>query len=483
MDENKKENVEKVVTKKKSNFVPSYNRKNEEPKKEDKKDKKIKSKITVIILALVLIIAIVISSVLLFRNTNKEIVTDYNKLMDDYGLSRLYNNGKSNSLDTVTKSEALKILLAVTMNTEDITKYMPDDLLYKITSTNNNENEEESNTINLDELFSSVEKKEEIKEEYENEYWVRYARSINFITDNEINTKNYNDKVTFGEIIKYISNAKTVIIGKNLDTELTPEFKNYDDFDNETKWRLSDLVKNGIIENSKSKIDLDKAVTKSTLNEMIINFVLKYNLITVGEDKVNINEEKMPENKDEFAYTLASVDKKVYETENYKANENYKNSIEVFPILKQYYEAINQQVEQYYNALLNINYETITTEELYISLVPNSMYIISEDEINTYVEYVKQNKIKVSGEAKVQNPIIYFDGQVYRARTKISYNIENADNLKNIFFKDIDSTYEKGKKTIYIDVPISSNQEVTSFYIIPETMSNMISGKITSIQE
>lgn len=472
------QNVIDTESKSRDNFVPSYNKKNKDTEtnnKKEKKEKRVKSKITFVLLAVILLTIIVIISTIILKGKNSNI-NNYDKLMNNYGLSKLYNNKTSNSSDYITKSEAMKMVIAITLNTTDITEYMPNDLLYKTTVIE--DEGESSDTISLDTLFRSNETTEKIDEEYENEYWVRYAKSINFIGDDEINSDNYNEKISYLDVLKYISKAKTSLLGKNLDIELEPEFKNYGEFDNETKWILSDLVRNEIIENTKSKLNVNKSTTKADFNEIIIKFVLKYNLITVGDERVNINEEKMPNNKDEFAYTLASVDKSVYEIENYRANENYKNAIDVYSTLKEYYEMINTKIEDYYNKLINIDYENIIVEDTYLSIVPNTMYIISEDEIKEYVEYVKQNKIKISGEAKVQNPIIYFDGNVYRVRTKLKYNIENADNLQNIFFKDVDTTYEKGEKIIYIDAPIAANSESTNFYIMPETISNMISGKV-----
>ena len=36
---------------------------------------------------------------------------------------------------------------------------------------------------------------------------------------------------------------------------------------------------------------------------------------------------------------------------------------------------------------------------------------------------VKTNKIKLAGSAKVQIPILYFDGTYYRVRTKLEFKI------------------------------------------------------------
>jgi len=219
-------------------------------------------------------------------------------------------------------------------------------------------------------------------------------------------------------------------------------------------------------------------MTKKEFNEILVKFIQKYNLITINEEKININEEKMPSNKDEFAYTLATVDKSVYEIQNYRANEKYKNARDSFADLKENYESINNSIQSYYNLILNIDYETID-DNFKSQLLNLAMYTIDEKIIDTYTEYVKENKIKVSGESKVQNPIIYFDGNTYRARTKITYEITNANELKNIFFADTDSTYDEKTKTTYIDVPIESLVNYSNyFYVKPEPINSIIAGKI-----
>ena len=106
------------------------------------------------------------------------------------------------------------------------------------------------------------------------------------------------------------------------------------------------------------------------------------------------------------------------------------------------------------------------------------MYMVTEEEIVKYVEYVKTNQIQITGEAQVQNPIIYFDGDNFRVRTKISYDIQNAINHENVLFKDTDTKYKLGKGKKYIDVPLYQNITKTTYYIIPTTISNIIAGSV-----
>ena len=482
--DNEKEKIQEVKQVKKSNFVPSYQKAKKEgnvehsknkKEKNSNKEKKLKSKITVIIISLLLIAIISVISLVVCNVLNKVNISDYDKLMDDYGFNALYNNNTSNPSEKVEKSEALKVIMSVALNTTDITEYMPTDMMYE--STKKETTSEETDSVNLDELFGSIDNLKKNEEKYKTEYYVRYAMAINFFNKKEITEQNFSDKITYIDAIRYLSYAKTKILGKNLDVDNIPSFKNYESFNNEQKWVLADAVYNGIIKDSKSKFNGNEKLTKKQLNEMIINFVLKYNLITINDEKININEDKMPSNKNDFPYTLSSIKKDIYEIPICKVNENYKTPREIFSSIKTNYESINQIVENYYNTLLNIDYETISKEDIYSKLIPSTMYITTEEEINSYIEYVKANKIKVKGTAKVQNPVIYFDGENYRVRTKLTYNIESAEELKNIFFKDVDTTYEKGEKVIYVDALFSTDDTLTNFYIVPTTIKDIIIKK------
>ena len=192
IDNTKEEKVEnkepekEVNKKKKSDFVPAYERKkvekeqkgitdkkvgktnkiksktttkkdkniSETKNEKDSKTKAIKSKITVILIALVVVVIVAISLALVYL-FNNENIEDYNRLMDDYGLSLLYNNQTSTSSEKITKSEAIKLVIGATLKTEDITSYMPDDMLYK---TNKVTQTESGESINLDELFNQISK-------------------------------------------------------------------------------------------------------------------------------------------------------------------------------------------------------------------------------------------------------------------------------------------------------------------------------------
>ena len=91
-----------------------------------------------------------------------------------------------------------------------------------------------------------------------------------------------------------------------------------------------------------------------------------------------------------------------------------------FTDLKPYYEQIISKVENYYNTILNIDYTTIETEKFKDTIKNLTISAVTADDYAEYVNYVKTNQIKISGTAKAQEPIIYFDGFHYRLRTNNS---------------------------------------------------------------
>src|SRR5699024_2310158 len=86
---------------------------------------------------------------------------------------------------------------------------------------------------------------------------------------------------------------------------------------------------------------------------------------------------------------------------------------------------------------------------------------------SNYVDYVIQNEIKIEGNAKVQMPIIYYDGMRYRVRVKLEFEILNSKTGKDILYMDINNSkedYQKQKYIMYVDVPLLV--EENSIYVI-----------------
>lgn len=97
-----------------------------------------------------------------------------------------------------------------------------------------------------------------------------------------------------------------------------------------------------------------------------------------------------------------------------------------------------------------------------------------------YVNYVKANQIKISGKAKAQEPIIYFDGFHYRLRTKLDFKIESSLTNENILFYDLASKskikYDNKEYSVIVDTLIGSAFGTGSYYAKLNTLDNIIVG-------
>ena len=124
---------------------------------------------------------------------------------------------------------------------------------------------------------------------------------------------------------------------------------------------------------------------------------------------------------------------------------------------------------------MNINYETITEEEISNKIKNMTVGLLNENEIKDYVEYVKANKIKLEGKATVQLPIVYYDGVEYRVRTQLEFEIKSSDTDLNILFLDVPNTQYTGKNfNCYVDVRLGKVFDNDNFYSALKPISTML---------
>lgn len=456
--ENKIEKTEKIDKVDNSKIVPSYkkagdtditNKNNKKRINKDKsnnnnkttKRKKI-SIVSIIIIAILIVSAII--GIYIFVNSKKYSAYEkYEENMKIYGFDKVYDNGSAKTSDSVTKSEAVKMVLAATYNVDDISGFA-----------------------------------KKVTDEYSNAIWVEYARTKEIINPDEINKDNADEKATYADVIRYFANAKTKLLGKTLDTETVPSIKDYENYKTDEKLAISDALQNKLITENIKKLDGYKKLYKGKLNEMIKNYVEKYNTITPMDEKINISAEKTPSNASDYPYTLASVDKSVYEKAFIKKDgkeADFKKPVEIYVDKKSVYEQIVYNAEGYYTELLNIDYKTITEEEFSKKISQYTISPASPSKIKEYVAYVKENKIRIEGTAKNQAPIFYFDGENYRARLKLDFKILYSDTKENILYRDFDykdftpsynAVYEKDEYTVYADVIFSGAYNSKLLYSI-----------------
>lgn len=431
-------------------FVPSY--KNEEErleirKKQDKKNKIIFT-ISIILIVIVAIAVIFLGYTLININYSK--YEKYEDKMDIYGFSQVYNNGKANTREKVTKSEAVKMIIACLYNVSEI-----------------------------DGIALPTE------ETYSNAIWVEYAIKQGIVTREEVNASNADDKVKYQEVLVWLYNIKAKILNIEPDTSANYNIKDINAYNADQQLAIYDLLNSEIIVTNTKRIDGKKKLYKGKLNELIVNFAEKYNTITVGDARININEDKIPSNANMYPYTLASVPKEIYEINFVNAQkEGFISPISYYPDNKQYYSQIKSYVENYYNYILTVDYNTISKEQIKRKLKKYVLEDFDDTKLDEYVNYVKDNHIKLNGKATAQLPCVYYDGQDYRVRVKLEIVVESSDTKDNILLYDLDGStisYNSNQITVYIDTIMNKNDTSETLFIKEGTIKPMIVKTSSSI--
>ena len=430
-------------------FVPSYQ--NEEERREEIKQNNKKYRIRTIlfsVLAIVDVAAVIVTS-LIIANINYSKYEKYEDKMDLYGFSQVYDNGRANTRDKVTKSEAVKMVLAC---------------LYNVSS--------------IEGIALPTE------ETYPNAIWVEYAIKQGFVTREEVNASNANDKVRYQEVLVWLYNIKAKALNVEPDTEDNFNVKDINAYNADQQLAIKDLLNSGVITVNTNKINGTQKLYKGKLNELIVNFAEEYNTITVGNSKININLEKIPSNADRYTYTLSNVNKDIYEIPFVNdGKDGFISPIDYYPANKQYFTQIKTYVEGYYDYLLTVDYNNISIQQMKRKLKKYAYVQFNDDELQKYVDYVKNNKIKLNGKSTAQFPCVYFDGQDYRVRVKLEIVVENSDTKENLLFGDTKTTYSDTQATIYIDAILAKNETSETLFVVNTPISKMVvknSGSVLS---
>lgn len=431
-------------------FVPSY--KNEEERLEIRKKQDKKNKI-IFTMSIILIVIVAIAVIFLgytLININYSKYEKYEDKMDIYGFSQVYNNGKANTREKVTKSEAVKMIIACLYNVSEI-----------------------------DGIALPTE------ETYSNAIWVEYAIKQGIVTREEVNASNADDKVKYQEVLVWLYNIKAKILNIEPDTSANYNIKDINAYNADQQLAIYDLLNSEIIVTNTKRIDGKKKLYKGKLNELIVNFAEKYNTITVGDARININEDKIPSNANMYPYTLASVQKEIYEINFVNAQkEGFISPISYYPDNKQYYSQIKSYVENYYNYILTVDYNTISKEQIKRKLKKYVLEDFDDTKLDEYVNYVKDNHIKLNGKATAQLPCVYYDGQDYRVRVKLEIVVESSDTKDNILLYDLDGStisYNSNQITVYIDTIMNKNDTSETLFIKEGTIKPMIVKTSSSI--
>lgn len=409
--------------------------KNKKTKVSTSKQKiRIKKKAMLLLVALLLVLIVAIIGIcygircLVITLKYKE----YTEKMYTYGLADLYDNKKATAIAKVSNDEMLKIVLTAVSGKKDI-----------------------------DEIYFSGDTKEEYK-------WLQFATDAGYT--NNINESNLKDKASKIETALTATRGVDALLGIELQqAELDMSKSKLAKFNTQEKEIIAKAVSMGIINNKNSSLS-DEPILKGELNKLVVTIVEKYATIYYKTmayneqgilEKQNINIvtdiDKMPENYKDYPYIIDSIPTEIYEYDFDIITERNSQTPKVaYQYMGDLYGQIDEIIVNHFNKLLNIDYTNITYEGFLDDIQGTVLYELTEKDVKPYVDYVKANKIKLSGRAEPLLPIIYNNGEQYIVRTKLTFNVLSSNTEYNLLFGDEDQKVKyNGKEiTMYVDVPM-----------------------------
>ena len=354
----------------------------------------------------------------------------YPEKMIQYGFNELYNNKKATAIQHVSNDEMLRVIIGALTNTKDITQ------LYYLADINSSKDQ-----------------------------WLEYSNylGINNVVEKE-DIKNQANRI---DSILFLVNAIEGLLNKNIEqTKLEMSNNVLSKFTKDEQILIAKAVNLGIIENKNSSIGNSKLL-KGELNKLVIQIVEKYATVYYGSNNLDILEgekqevhlvtdkTKLPSNSSEYPYIVDNIDKEIYEF-GYKVltNSTFKNPKETYKYMGDLYQQTDELLTRYFKDILNIDYKTITVENFLNNIQPEVVYELEPEEVKTYVDYVKEHKIKLEGKVTPLLPIMYNNGEQYVIRTKITFNVLNSDTEYNLLFGDESGSVKYTSKQIemYVDV-------------------------------
>lgn len=319
--------------------------------------------------------------------------------------------------------------------------------------------------------------------------------SLNKIDDNEylefkeiLGVQNLTDNVTKSEMVINITKFAITMLKLDISpAKLEMSEKTLAKFTEDEKEIIGQAITMGLIKNKDSEVS-NNYIIKGNLNKIIITLVEKY--ATVYPETIKFNEEgtlekqdvnivtenaKKPKNYKEFPYIVDNIQNRVYETDFVnKKDYNYQKPTEVYSMIGNSYGEIASTIRSHFVTLLNVDYENITVEDFLKQLNLDSIYYLEEDDVKDYIDYIKENKIKLKGNAEAMLPIICFSGESYLVRTKVTFEVVNSNTKDNLLYMDEKTTYEGNKFEFYLDLPMGMTVNSTTLKVYVGSLANRI---------
>ncbi len=378
-----------------------------------KKDTKSTNKKFVFIVILVIILCALLTLFAIKSKNDKANIYSYDDYMDILGFTKYFTDDS----EYVKKIEAIKIILCVASNTNDLQKYQ----------------------------YST--------KENEDDRWIDIAYDFN-AAPNYYFDNNKDANISLVDTIELLGMTKENVLKKEISDTEDIKLTDYNEYYDYYQKYIKDMIATGVIDNKEENLNGYEDITKSKFNEILVRYMFKNNILVREEEKIDYDKTMKLDKTKGYPFVLEGIDDSSYNKKYEVVNQD--NFLTPNEVYKKFGRVSYNTLDFYLEKILNIDYETIDENIFYNNIGFLSKY--TKDEITEYVKYVKDNKIKVSSEAKIVKPIVYFDGENYRLRVQINYEILNSDTDKNIFLfdKGLNKKYSK-KDTICLDLKIDVN--------------------------
>lgn len=251
---------------------------------------------------------------------------------------------------------------------------------------------------------------------------------------------------------------------------------------------FTSAVSLGLIENTVEDFT-QSSITQAEFEKMIVQFAMKFstvikqNATRKGNERINLvtNYSLLPSNYELFPYIADLLPKEVYEALDLSVSdfgyhseeeyiEHYGTPKSKYNIQSVDYRYSDEKITGYFDVILNVDYRTITAESFAKAL--NEYYcwqntpfeLTAENEIiKNYVEYVKKNKIILSGKGTPDLSYVYtFDNLMMSTNVvacKIEVNVINSEiETPKLFMLVLNDTYfpdANNPSVKYVRIPIS----------------------------
>lgn len=351
-----------------------------------------------------------------------------------------YNNGSNNPSEVITKSEGIKVILTMVLGKSDIS----------------NQAKKPVNT-------------------YKNAIWVEYAEEQGLIEKGDITSLNEAAPITREETINFLVAAlKKFAPEVDFSSYSNTIFIEPSEYSYTTRQNAFFAYVWSLVDSNEESL-LREEMTKGKMDDLLIRAINNLNL-KMGK-KGQIKTTDLPKNAQAYPYILSSIENSVYEMPFSGWDSGEVGPRLCYGATKGIYGRIDQMIREAYTEFVNIDYETISKDSFSNAKKWSLQYSCGwvdelDYQIEHYVDYVKKNKIKITGKVTPLLPIVYYDGNTYRVRTKVEYTIHSSDTDIDLLLCDRISysgslklcysptVYVSKSKTIYVDIALDAGLRV-----------------------